>query len=111
MRKLLLALSATAVMVAAAPSIAKDPKTYVCTKWDNGICLSMHRVKGTPPPRAVGYVFGPNYTYTAVTDLPQPVVTYYHLGTDARYVYDNGYIYVVDPTTGAVTRVIDTYAH
>jgi hypothetical protein len=109
MRKILLALSAAAVTLTAAPTIAKE-KTYVCTKWDNGVCLSMKRVKGTPP-RAVGYVFGPNYTYTPVTDLPAPAVTYYKLGTDFRYVYDNGYIYVVDPTSGAVTRVIDTYSH
>ena len=33
---------------------------------------------------------------------------YYHLDPNDRYVYSNGYIYVVDPTTYAVTRVIDT---
>jgi hypothetical protein len=36
------------------------------------------------------------------------VVTYYHLGTNERYVYSDGYIYVVDPSTYAITRVIDT---
>jgi hypothetical protein len=109
MRKILLALSGAAVALTAAPSIAKE-KTYVCTKWDNGVCVSTHRVKGTPP-RAVGYVFGPSYSYTTVSDLPQPVVTYYHLGTNERYVYSDGYIYVIDPTTYAVTRVIDTLSH
>jgi hypothetical protein len=39
------------------------------------------------------------------------VVTYYHLGTNERYVYSDGYIYVIDPTTYAVTRVIDTLSH
>ena len=104
MRTILLALSGIAVAVTAAPAASKN---YVCTKWDNGVCVSVHRVKGTPP-YAVGYVFGPSYSYTAVTDLPQPVVTYYHLGTGERYVYSDGYIYVVDPTTYAVSRVIDT---
>lgn len=74
-----------------------------------GVCVSLKRVKGTPPPFAVGYVFGPSYSYTTVGDIPQPVVTYYQLGTRERYVYNNGYLYVVDPATGAVTKVIDTY--
>lgn len=107
MRTILLALSGLAAAVTAAPAASKN---YVCTKWDNGVCVSTHRVKGTPP-YAVGYVFGPSYSYTTVSNLPQPVVTYYHLGTDERYVYSNGYIYVIDPATNAVTRVIDTLSH
>ncbi len=108
MRKVILILSGAALALSAAPSNAK---TFVCTKWSDGVCVSMHRVKGTPPPYAVGYVFGPSYSYTAVTDIPQPVVTYYHLDTNERYVYTNGYLYVVDPTTGGVTKGIDTYSH
>lgn len=107
MRSVLLALTGAALVASAAPAAAK---TYVCTKWDNGVCVSMHRVKGTPP-RAVGYVYGPNYTYTTLSDIPQPVVTYYKLGSDMRYVYSDGYLYEVDPTTYAVTKVIDTYSH
>jgi hypothetical protein len=107
MRKVLLALSGAAVALTIAPS---DAKTYVCTKWRDGVCVSTHRVKGTPPFN-VGYVFGPTYSYNAVTALPEPVVSYYHLGTNERYVYSDGYIYVVDPTTYAVTRVIDTLSH
>ena len=107
MRKVLLTLSSVAVALTAAPISAKD-KTYVCTKWKDGVCLSTHRVKGTPPARAVGYVFGPTYTYTPYGDLPQPVVTHYSLNQDHRYVYSDGYIYVIDPTTYAITQVIDT---
>jgi hypothetical protein len=109
MRKLIIALSSAAVALAvtAAPAPAK---TYVCTKWDNGVCVSTHRVKGAPP-YAVGYVFGPSYSYTTVGDIPQPVSTYYKLGSDKRYVYNDGYLYEVDPTTYAVTQVIDTYSH
>ena len=109
MRKVLLALSGAAVALTAAPA-ALQAKTYVCTKWKDGVCVSTHRVKGTAP-YAVGYVFGPSYSYTTVSDIPAPVTTYYHLGTDSRYVYTDGYLYVVDPTTGAVTKVIDTYGH
>lgn len=108
MRMALFALSGVAVALTAAPAPAKD---YVCTKWDNGVCVSMHRVKGTPPPYAVGYVFGPKYSYTTVNALPEPVVTYYKLGDNYRYVYSNGYLYEVDPTTYAVTKVIDTFSH
>jgi hypothetical protein len=108
MRKTVLALSCAALILpVAAPASAK---TYVCTKWKDGVCLSMHRVKGEPP-HAVGYVYGPNYSYTAVSDIPQEVVTYYKLGSDEHYVYSDGYVYVVDPTSGAVTKVIDTYSH
>jgi hypothetical protein len=107
MKKLLLGLSGAALVLSTAPVSAK---TYVCTKWKDGLCVSMHRVKGTPP-YAVGYVYGPNYTYTTLTDIPQPVVTYYKLGSDMRYVYNDGYLYEVDPTTYAVTKVIDTYSH
>ena len=110
MRKDILILSTASALLAvtAAPAAAK---TYVCTKWDNGVCVSMHRVKGTPPAREVGYVYGPNYSYTTISDIPQPVVTYYKLGDSMRYVYDNGYLYEVDPNTYAVTKVIDTYSH
>lgn len=107
MKTVILALSGVALAISTAPALAK---TYVCTKWDNGVCVSMHRVKGTPP-YAVGYSFGPNYSYTNLTDIPQPVVTYYKLGSDKRYVYNDGYLYEVDPSTYAVTQVIDTYAH
>jgi len=110
MRKILIALSGAAVALTAASTAQAKPKTYVCTKWDNGVCLSTHRVKGTAP-YATGYVFGRTYAYTPYSDLPQPVVTYYHLDANGRYVYSNGYVYVVDPTTYAVTRVIDTLSH
>ena len=106
--KILIAVGAVAALgLTAAPASAK---TYVCTKWSDGICVSTHRVKGEPP-RAVGYVYGPDYSYTALTDIPQPVVTYYKLGDTGRYVNSDGYLYEVDPTTYAVTKVIDTYRH
>lgn len=110
MRKILLALSGAAVALSAAAPVAAKPRTYVCTKWDNGVCVSTHRVKGVAPYQ-VGYSFGQTYAYTPYSALPQPVVTYYKLGQDNRYVYSDGYVYVVDPATWSVTRVIDTLSH
>jgi len=52
-------------------------------------------------------VFGPHYTYYApYSSIPQPIVTHYHLSPDYRYVTADGYVYVVDPHTYAVTQVI-----
>jgi hypothetical protein len=109
MRKVLLALSGAAVALTAMPT-GLQAKTYVCTRWHDGVCVSTHRVKGTAP-YATGYVFGQTYAYTPYSDIPQPVVSYYKLTPSERYVYSNGYVYVVDPTTWAVTRVIDTLSH
>jgi len=104
MRTMLFALPAVAVPLATA-SLASPPVTgEVCTKYKNGTCVSTHKVRGTP--YKVGYVFGPTYSYTPVTDLPQPVVVQNHLTPQGRYVYSNGYLYVVDPSTYAVTQVI-----
>jgi hypothetical protein len=107
MRKVLLALTGAAITLTPA---AAQAKTYVCTKWKDGLCMSTHRVKGHAP-YSVGYVFGPSYAYTSVTDIPQPVVTYYKLNSDGRYVYTDGFLYEVDPTTYAITKVIDTFSH
>jgi hypothetical protein len=54
----------------------------------------------------VGYSFGPDYTYTDFSALPQPIVTRYHLRDNFRYVNTNGYIYVVNPQSYRVVRVI-----
>jgi hypothetical protein len=109
MKRILLALSGAAVALTTAP--AADAKTYVCTHWKDGVCVSAHRVKGASEAYKVGYVFGPNYSYTTYRDIPTQVTGYYHLDSNGRYVYSDGYVYVVDPTTYAVTRVIDTWPH
>ena len=54
----------------------------------------------------VGYSFGPSYTYTEYSTLPQPIVTRYHLRDTFRYVNENGYVYVVNPHSYRVVRVI-----
>jgi hypothetical protein len=108
MRKILIGLTGAAVALTAASAADAKVKTYVCTKWKDGLCVSTHRVKGEPAAYKVGYVFGPDYSYTTYTTIPSQVSTYYKLDSSGRYVYSDGYVYVVDPTTYAVTRVIDT---
>ena len=88
----------TTAPAVAQPTVAKG---VTCTKYVNGVCTQTHRVK-----YKVGYVFGPNYAYTPINDIPRTVVTQYSLGDNYRYVYSDGYVYVVDPTTYAVTKVI-----
>ena len=108
MRKMIFSLAGAAVTLTAVSAQAGAPTTgFTCTKWRDGVCVSTHPVRGTPPAYKMGYVFGPDYAYTTLSDIPQPVVTYYHLDANGRYVYSNGYVYVVDPTTYAVTRVLD----
>ncbi len=53
-----------------------------------------------------GYRFGPRYSYTSYNALPPAYVSRCHLSRHYRYVYNDGYIYQVDPTTYAVTQVI-----
>ena len=107
MRKILFALSGVAMLAVAAPTGAKEPKVYTCTKYKDGVCVSTHRVRGVAPYK-VGYVFGPSYSYSTYSTIPQEVVTYNKLDPSGRYVYTDGYVYVVDPATYAVTRVINT---
>ena len=68
----------------------------------------MHRLtKEQAAKIAVGTVFGPNYTYyVPYSSIPQTIVTQYHLSPDYRYVTADGYTYVIDPHTYAVTRII-----
>jgi hypothetical protein len=103
MRKTIFALTAAAVALTTAPATAQPTvaKGVTCTKYVNGTCVQTHKVK-----YKVGYVFGPSYTYTPISNVPPTVVTQYSLGDNYRYVYSDGYIYVVDPTTYAVTKVI-----
>lgn len=82
--------------------------TIACSGWRNGECVAWNRLTRKQAAKIkVGYVFGPHYTYySEYSSLPQAVVTEYHLSPDYRYVSANGYVYVVDPHTYAVTRVI-----
>jgi hypothetical protein len=112
MTKALVALGAIAAVVSVAPAEAKKHySNYVeCTKVVNGACVQWHRLTRGAAIRAAystGHVFGPTYAYTSYYALPHDYTVRYSLDPNGRYVYSNGYIYVVDPTTYAVQRIID----
>jgi len=110
MTKIFLALGAAAVALSAAPAEAKHYTNHVkCSKWRHGRCVAWHRLTRAQARRAgyrVGYRFGPSYSYTEFSTLPQPIVRRYNLRQDWRYVNRDGYIYAVNPRTYRVTRVI-----
>jgi hypothetical protein len=114
MTKLALALGVAAVAMTSMSAPADARRHYtnytVCVKHRHGRCVAYRRLtrhqamrRGFP----VGHAFGPDYSYVDIGTLPQPVVTRYHLGPNFRYVNDNGYIYVVNPNTYRVVRVIN----
>jgi hypothetical protein len=114
MKLVFLALGGAAVAVTAVPAEARHhARAMACTQYRHGRCVAMHRVVARPAMvrhgtrYRVGYRFGPSYGYTAYSALPQPYVTRYHLRPNYRYVYSGNTIYVVDPTTYAVERVIN----
>ena len=82
--------------------------TIACSGWRDGECVAWNRLTRDQAAKIkVGYEFGPNYTYyNDFNTIPQPIVTQYHLNPDSRYVLSNGYLYVVDPHSYAVTQVI-----
>jgi hypothetical protein len=111
MTKLLLALGAAAVALTATPSEARRHYTNytTCTKYRHGRCVAWRRLTRAQARRAgyaVGYRFGPSYSYTGYSALPGAIVTQYRLRPTYRYVSRNGYVYVVSPRTYRVVRVI-----
>src|SRR5690242_5697164 len=107
MIKVILAAGVAAVAFTAIPAEARHYSNVVqCTKWRHGMCVQSRRLTRHQAYR-MGYRFGPDYEYTAYNALPRTYVTRYHLGPRYRYVYQNGYIYVVDPTTYAITRILN----
>lgn len=109
--KMLLAVAATAVALSAVPAEARHYTNHMaCSKWHKGRCVAWHRLTRSQARRAgyrVGYRFAPTYAYTEYSALPQPIVTRYHLRPNWRYVNQNGYVYVVNPQTYRVVRVIN----
>ncbi|HVU30834.1 MAG TPA: hypothetical protein VHE36_10590 [Sphingomicrobium sp.] len=104
MKKAVLAFCAAAVaLTVAAPADARRTGPVTCAKWRHGHCVKWRSRYN------VGYAFGPRYRYVDVRALPGPIVTRYRLGHNYRYVNENGYIYVVNPRTYRVVRVIPTF--
>ena len=119
MTKAFLALGAAAVALSATPAMADRHDNHgnrhharTCAKWRNHHCVRWanhgYNVSNMRHARyRVGYRFGPDYGYTAYNTLPRTYVSRYRLNRDSRYVYRDNRIYVVDPTTYAVTRILD----
>jgi len=103
MTKLLLALGTAAVALTATPSEARRTGPVTCARWHHHHCVAWRSRYN------VGYASGPRYRYIGVAARPGTVVTRYHLGPRFRYVRENGYVYVVNPRTYRVVRVIPTY--
>jgi hypothetical protein len=98
MIKTLLALGTAAVALTAMPAEARP-----CGRWHHGHCMMWRNANAG---WNVGYRFAPTYAWTDYSALPQPLVTRYHLDQNWRYVNHNGHIYVVNPHSYRVTRVI-----
>jgi hypothetical protein len=119
MTKVLLALGAAAVALGATPAMADrhNDNGYrhyarACAKWRHGHCVrwDTHGYRVSSARHAMwrtGYRFGPRYSYTSYSAIPRVYVQRYDLNPRYRYVYRDNYIYQVDPTTYAVTRIID----
>lgn len=104
--KILFSLGAVAALALTAPANAA-PQHHVT---NHGQRVSAQRHARNAARRArfgVGHRFTRSYRYTSYNALPRTYVTRYHLSPRYRYVYTDGYIYQVDPTTYAVTRVLN----
>jgi hypothetical protein len=110
MTKTLLALGAAAVALTAVPADARHyTNIRQCTQYRHGRCVAWRQLTRREARQAgyrVGYNFGPDYSYSDIGALPQPVVRRYHLGSNFRYVNQGGSVYVVNPNTYRVVRVI-----
>ena len=104
MRNIILALGAAGVALTAAPAVARDYSTVIkCSGYRDGQCVAWNRLtKEQARDINVGFVFPKDYTYTQFNTI----VTQYHLDPNVRYVSTDGYVYVVDPNSYAVTKVI-----
>ena len=119
MIKIFLTLGAAAVALSATPAMADRHNNQgnrhnarACGQWRHGNCVRWdnHGYRVSSARHAMwrtGYRFGPRYAYTSYRTLPRAYVSRYDLSPRYRYVYRDNYIYQVDPTTYAVTRVID----
>lgn len=135
MKRFLYWLVGTAIVLNAAPAAAGhapkiNGKAVVCAEWRGGYCVAAYKAKVKPlkykaveykplkykalkykPAKFhVGYVLGPSYGYTPYPALPARYVSRYDLNPRYRYVYRNGAIYVVDPQSYAIERVISALA-
>jgi hypothetical protein len=105
-----LAAGAAAFALIASPAAAKqDLSKLGCTQVQNDQCTAWNELTPEQARRVrSGDFFGPNYPYYMdVSALPADMVSDYELeGTDRYIGTSNGYLFVVDPHSYKVTRVI-----
>lgn len=110
--KQLLIIAGLVALAATAPADAK-PKGYGygaagcpqgLAKKNNG-CLPPGQAKKL---YGVGYRFDRGFAgWTPYNQIPYDLRRQYDLSPYGRYIYDQNYIYQVDPTTYVVSRVLD----
>ncbi len=103
MKKFILIAGTAVAAFTASAAQAQYHHHHGCDRWRSGECVTYY----DGPRWQTGYRFGPTYSYTEYNTLPQTYVHRYNLTPRYRYVYRDNNIYVVDPTTYAVTRVIN----
>ena len=108
MTRTLLTIAAATAALSALPAGARQYSSVIkCSGWRGSECVAWNRLtKEQAAQIKTGFVFPKNYTYTQFSTIPQTVVTQYSLDPKADYVTADGYIWVVDPNTYAVTKVI-----
>ena len=71
-------------------------------RWHNGCVPPGHARR-----YAVGYHLPYGYnSYTSYSRIPYNLRQRYNLDPNDRYIYDNGYVYQVDPTTRIISQVL-----
>lgn len=108
MMKSILGVGAVALALTALPAGARQYSSVIkCSGWRGNECVAWNRLTQEQARDInVGFVFPKNYTYTEFSTLPQTIVTQNQLDPHARYVATDGYVYVIDPNSYAVTKVI-----
>ena len=105
MKMLIAVAGAATVAFSAAPADARPHNGMACRETRHGQCVAMRG--GRNPMFRVGYRFDPRYADTPYNALPRTYVSRYGLRPNYRYVYRDNTIYVIDPRTYAIARVIN----
>jgi hypothetical protein len=119
--KQFLLLAGVAAIVSTAPAYAKPDhaKHGYAQGYGAGGCppgLAKKNPPCIPPGQAkkygVGYRFDRGFNgWTPYNQIPYDVRRQYGLDPYGRYIYDQNYIYQVDPTTYVVSRVLNAILH
>lgn len=108
--------AAAAVAMTGAPALADPHSGHVMTQQmkhqqKHARKAARHAAKDQARLFRMGQRVPRSYAWTPYGQLPQTYVSQYSLSPDYRYVYRDNYIYVVDPRTYAVTRVLEALPH